>query len=74
MRKCNFICISKIIMAFLEAIFTKFIRSRKNYVQVSHNKFRKKISVQLTRIFYIFLTVHLRIILVGNQLDAKFLL
>ena len=43
-------------------------------MQVSHNKFRKKISVQLTRIFYIFLTVHLRIILVGNQLDAKFLL
>jgi len=41
MRKCNFIYNSKKIMAFLASIFTKFTSARKNYMQVSHNEFRK---------------------------------
>jgi hypothetical protein len=42
----------------------------------NHSLFCKHLLYIASRIikFYIFLTVHLRIILVGNQLDAQFLL
>jgi len=66
MPKCNFIYIIKKIMAFLAPIFTKFTIVRKNYVQASHNEFRKKISVQIIRIISMMLPSKVWLTLCGT--------